>query len=218
MNLYLDTETIPAQRPDMIAWLSARALAKGTDPGATDKTYRDTSLSPVLGELAVVSLAIDDSEPITFVRDMGDPMGERALVSRVCQELRDIDTGTQFARNLRHLVAHNAAFDRTVLRTRAMVHGERLPPQVHALALKPWDSPWYCTMDALKGAGPSTSLDAACIAFNVGLPKGDIDGSKVWDAVLQGRIDEVAAYCADDVRRVRAVYRAIMAVTERGTR
>jgi hypothetical protein len=40
-----------------------------------------------------------------------------------------------------------------------------------------------------------------------GLPgKGGVDGSMVAGMVRAGRIDEVAAYCADDVRRVRAIY------------
>jgi len=207
--LYIDTETIPAQRPDVVAWMAARALAKGESPEDSAKTYRASSLSPVLGELAVVSMAIGDNEPITYARDMASPTGERDLVVRVCQDLVDIYEEDRIHR----IVAHNAAFDRTVLRTRAMVHGVRLPYGVHALNLKPWDSPWWCTQEALradyKGAA---SLDAACVAFGVPLLKGDIDGSKVWDAICAGRIDEVAAYCADDVRRVRAVYQRIMGV------
>jgi hypothetical protein len=213
LNLYIDTETIPAQRPDVVAWMAAKALAKGESPEDSNKTYRASSLSPVLGELAVISFAIDDNEPITFVRDFSDPDGERALVSRFAQEMRDLsdDTGG-FARSLARIVAHNAAFDRTVLRTRAMVHGVALPPQIHALTMKPWDSPWFCTAEVLRVDRQGASLDAACVALGVGLPKGDIDGSKVWDAICAGRIDDVAAYCADDVRRVRAVYQRIMGV------
>lgn len=208
-ELFLDVETVPAQRGDVLAWLAARALARGTSPEDTDREYRATSLSPVLGELAVVSYALDDGEPFTFVRDFSSPTGERDLVRRVAEDLRDLDE----ERRIRRIVAHNAAFDRTVLRTRAMVHGERLPYGVHAINLKPWDSPWWCTMEALKADYKDrVSLDAACVAFGVPLLKGDIDGSKVWDAICAGRIDEVAAYCADDVRRVRSVYRKIMGV------
>lgn len=208
--IYLDTETIPAQRPDVVAWMAAQSLAKRESPADVDKTYRASSLSPTLGELAVVSYALDDNDPITYVRDMSSPTGERDLVRSVAENLRDLDEEIR----IRRIVAHNAAFDRTVLRTRAMVHGVRLPYGVHALNIKPWDSPWYCTLEALRTDYRSgASLDAACVAFGVGLPKGDIDGSKVWDAICAGRIDEVAAYCADDVRRVRAVYRAIMGIT-----
>jgi 3'-5' exonuclease len=208
--IYLDVETIPAQRPDVVAWMAARALAKGESPEDSAKTYRASSLSPVLGELAVVSLAMDDGEPLTWARNMASPTGERDLIDVVASELRAIHDDCRVSR----VVAHNAAFDRTVLRTRAMVHGIKLPYWAHALNLKPWDSPWWCTMEALRADFKGgVSLDAACVAFGVPMLKGDIDGSKVWDAICAGRIDEVAAYCADDVRRVRAVYQRIMGVT-----
>ena len=53
-------------------------------------------------------------------------------------------------------------------------------------------------------------MDRLCRAL--GLPqKGDeigedIDGSKVWDFVQAGRLDDVATYCCGDVERVREVY------------
>lgn len=222
MNLYTDTETCPPiPGSPAFLWMAQKSLAKGETPEQAEKAHRAAALSPVLGELAVFSLAIDQSEPFTLVRDFDDPEGERALVARVCREFRDMDKEMQFARNLQHLVAFNAPFDRGVIRTRAMKYGEKLPVSIHALGLKDWDrqNPWFCAMDALKASfGDRVSLDAACVAFDIPLPKGDIDGSKVWDYILQGLIAKVAAYCADDVRRVRAVYRAIMGVTERGVR
>ena len=50
------------------------------------------------------------------------------------------------------------------------------------------------------------SLNKLCQVLNIE-QKGDIDGSKVWQAVRDGRIDEVAEYCAKDVERVRAIYK-----------
>lgn len=208
--IFLDVETVPAQRADVVAWMAARALAKGIEPDAADKEYRASSLSPLLGELAVVALAIDDNEPITLVRDFTDPDGEAKLCAAVGAELGGLyDDGV-----LTQLVAHNAAFDRTMLRTRCAVHGVKLPYKVHGIHVKPWDGVWVCTMDLLRIDWKShASLDAACVAFGVPLLKGDIDGSKVWDAIVAGRIDDVAAYCADDVRRVRAVYKKITGIT-----
>lgn len=207
--IFLDVETVPAQRPDVVAWMAARALAKGIEPAAADKEYRDSSLSPLLGELAVVALAIDDNEPITFTRDFSDPNGEAKLCADVGAEFRGLyDDGV-----LTQIIAHNAAFDRTMLRTRCAVHGVKLPYKVHGIHIKPWDGVWVCTMDLLRIDWKShASLDAACVAFGVPLLKGDIDGSKVWDAIVAGRIDDVAAYCADDVRRVRAVYKKLMEI------
>jgi hypothetical protein len=223
MNLYIDTETIPTQRDDLKAYIFAKqAMKAAQDPepdpvkarNAAQAAYRDTSLSSTMGELAVVSIAIDDNEPITFTRRWPFTIEtERELVDAVATELRGTLETVGARRNLRHIVAHKADFDRTMLRTRAMVHGVKLPHEIHALGLKPWDSAWFCTHDALKlDYRDHVSLDSACLAFGVGLPKGDIDGSKVWEAIQAGRLDQVAAYCADDVRRVRAIYRAITAV------
>ena len=50
------------------------------------------------------------------------------------------------------------------------------------------------------------SLNKLCQVLNIE-QKGDIDGSKVWQAVQDGRIDEVAEYCSKDVERVRAIYK-----------
>ena len=209
MIVYLDVETVPAQRPEVVSWMATRALAKGTEPKNADKEYRASSLSPLLGELAVVSLALDDNEPLTWKRDFTDPQGEAKLCEAVAFELGALyDDGC-----LSQIVAHNAEFDRTMLRTRCAIHGVKLPYKVHALRIKPWDSVWICTMEMLRSDRKSyASLDAACVAFGVPLLKGDIDGSKVWDAICEGRLDDVAAYCADDVRRVRAVYKKLMAV------
>lgn len=38
---------------------------------------------------------------------------------------------------------------------------------------------------------------------------GDIDGSKVWDAVQDGRLDVVIDYCAGDVERLRCAHRRL---------
>lgn len=210
MIVYLDVETVPAQRPEVVSWMATRALAKGTEPKSADKEYRASSLSPLLGELAVVSLALDDNEPLTWTRDFTDPQGEAKLCEAVAFELGALyDDGC-----LSQIVAHNAEFDRTMLRTRCAVHGVKLPYKVHALRIKPWDGIWVCTMDLLRIDWKShASLDAACVAFGVPLLKGDIDESKVWDAIVAGCIDDVAAYCADDVRRVRAVYKKITGIT-----
>ena len=42
----------------------------------------------------------------------------------------------------------------------------------------------------------------------------EIDGSKVWDFVQAGRIDEVAEYCEADVERVRQVHRRLTFVRD----
>lgn len=203
---FLDTETIASRRIDVQQHIAAKhldpdELVKAAKKAATE--LEKTSLSGLFGELAVLSFARDDDEPITGVRNMADPMGERELLRWFADQ-----PGIDAAR----IVAHNAEFDRLMIRHRAIVHGVKLPKVYMASDVKPWESRWRCTMalwcDSRAGR---VSLDDLCLAL--GLPgKQGIDGSMVNAMVAAGRIDEVAAYCADDVRRVRAVYQRIMGV------
>ena len=202
MITYLDTETVPSGRVDVAAHFAAKHfdaedLTKAAK--AATKDLEKTSLSGLFGELAVISWANDDDEPCTLVRNFHRPDGEREMLEAFAD--CDIDGDT--------IVAHNAEFDRSMLRQRAIVHGVKLPKRYSATDVKPWESAWVCTMalwtDSRTGR---VSLDDLCLAL--GLPgKGGVDGSMVADMVRSGRLDEVAAYCADDVRRVRAIYKKI---------
>lgn len=203
---YLDTETISSRRVDVQAHIAAKHYDPEDVVKAAKKAAAElekTSLSGLFGELAVISWAPDDDEPITLTRNMDDPNGERELL-RWFADCNSIDA--------HRIVAHNADFDRLMIRHRAIVHGVKLPKIYMAHDVKPWESQWRCTMalwcDSRSGR---VSLDDLCLAL--GLPgKDGVDGSMVDGMVRAGRIDEVAAYCADDVRRVRAVYQKIVGV------
>lgn len=205
MIVYLDTETVPSSRVDVAAHYAAKHydaddLTKAAKAAAKD--LDKTSLSGLFGELAVISWANDDNEPCTLVRNFHRPDGEREML----EAFADCDVEGDA------IVAHNAEFDRSMIRQRAIVLGVALPKRYAATDAKPWESVWQCTMalwtDDRRGR---VSLDDLCLAL--GLPgKGGVDGSMVADMVRSGRIDEVAAYCADDVRRVRAIYKRIKGI------
>ena len=63
------------------------------------------------------------------------------------------------------------------------------------------------------GVGNRVSLAKLCKVFGLDA-KGseigeEIDGSKVWDFVKDGRIEDVARYCEGDVERTRQVYKRL---------
>ena len=202
MIIYFDTETVPSSRVDVAAHFAAKHydaddIAKAAKAAAKD--LDKTSLSGLFGELAVISWANDNDEPCTLVRNFHRPDGEREMLEAFAD--CDIDGDT--------IVAHNAEFDRSMIRQRAIVHGVKLPKRYSATDVKPWESAWQCTMalwtDSRQGR---VSLDDLCLALS--LPgKNGVDGSMVAGMVRAGRIVEVAAYCADDVRRVRNIYKKI---------
>lgn len=60
-------------------------------------------------------------------------------------------------------------------------------------------------MWSLLTYGERTKLDD--IAKFLGISgKGDIDGSKVYDLFLEGRLDEICDYCKDDIELTRKIY------------
>lgn len=203
--LYLDIETIPARNPDVLARVTKLAEKKAAlDPKITvDEEVRRTALDAVAGEVVVIAAAIDDGEVRTWARDMTLDDGEAQLLRRFTTAL----AGRSFT-----LVGHNVLdFDRRFLRQRGIVHGVRMPP-LFTREVKPWESDVVAdTMRLWCGDHRGrVSLDALATAFGL-QGKGDVDGSMVADMVAEGRIADVAAYCADDVRMVREVYKHLIA-------
>ena len=227
----LDIETIPGQAAAVLEALRADAEAEKAecrapanykddakiaehiaaqhaviDAAVMDK-WRKTSFDGAYGQIAVVSFAIDGGEPVKVYRDDWQaPGAETGLL----EELRDtmherLNPKTELAAQI---IGHNvSAFDLRFLVQRSIILGVKPHPVLaRAAACKPWETDRvFDTMVQWAGVGNRISLDKLCKAL--GLPgKGEIDGSKVWDYVRDGRIAEVADYCADDVRKVWAVY------------
>lgn len=227
----LDIETIPGQAAAVLEALRADAEAEKAEcraPGnykdpekiaaniaeqhaaidaAVMEKWRKTSFDGAYGQIAVVSFAIDGGEPVKVYRDDWQaPGAETGLL----EELRDtmherLNPKTELAAQI---IGHNvSAFDLRFLVQRSIILGVKPHPVLaRAAACKPWETDRvFDTMVQWAGVGNRISLDKLCKAL--GLPgKGEIDGSKVWDYVQAGRIAEVADYCADDVRKVWAVY------------
>lgn len=53
------------------------------------------------------------------------------------------------------------------------------------------------------------SLDTLCTYFDIQTPKGEMDGSKVYDAYKEGRIEDIANYCNKDVEALIAVHNVL---------
>jgi predicted PolB exonuclease-like 3'-5' exonuclease len=77
-----------------------------------------------------------------------------------------------------------------------------------AIDAKPYDDVVLDTMVLWSGIRDYVSLDNLCFSLGIAT-KGDLDGSRVWDYVQDGRWQEVAEYCADDVERARLIYQRI---------
>ena len=220
--IYLDLETIPAQRPDVIAEIRATIKPPGNikkaesiaewmkteADAAVDEAYRKTGLDGAFGQICVIGLALDDAAPQTiWSADWQHPNCERELLEDFGHLLTDrIPLSAERAMCV---VGHNVAgFDLRYIVQRSIINNV-MPVRVIAAAAqaKPWETDKvYDTMVQWVGLGKSISLDKLCKALSVPTPKSDITGATVWDAVQAGRIAEVADYCKRDVAATRAVH------------
>lgn len=214
-SLYIDIETLPTNRADIEAEIRAsvrppaqykkpesiEAWMKSEGVEAGEEAFRRTALDGSFGRVCVVGFALDE-EPVECLYGLD----ERELLEKVLLQF-EVLTANRFTTCV---VGHNVSgFDLRFLVQRFIVHGMRPPIAIaRAAQAKPWETEKvYDTMVQWAGVGNRISLDRLCKALSIESPKGDLDGSKVYDYVKAGRIVEVSDYCAKDVEAVRKVHR-----------
>lgn len=208
MNIYIDIETIPTQNTDLQSYVidtlkppanykSEEAIAKWFEQNKSEAVDK-TALDGAFGEIAVIGVSINDEPVEVFYReDWQNPEREADILTRFNNFLREkankCNTVPQF-------IGHNIVkFDDRFIFQRSVIND--VQPYYKANKLNTYD-----TMTEWAGYGGTVSLDKLCKVLGIE-QKGDIDGSKVWEYIQAGKINEVAEYCAKDVERVRQIYK-----------
>lgn len=232
MNLYIDIETIPTQRQDVCDWLEESMrdeLTLALESVCAPSNYKDaekiaefcankkaalqsefldklrtkiesTGLDGAFGQVFCIGWALDGGAVTTAYG-----MNEQAVLRDFAKMLR-IPASELFTSTV---IGHNvSAFDLRFLTQRYIVNGIKPPLAIgRAAEAKPWEKEKvFDTMVQWAGPGGRIGLDKLCMALSVPSPKGELDGSKVWEWVQAERYDEVARYCERDVEAVRAVH------------
>lgn len=205
-TVYVDVETIPTMRPDVMARIAAKHL-DDKDPEKTrkkvDEEHRKTSLDGTFGELVCICWAVDDGAINYSYRALG---GSEHDVLRDFTFAMDDLANKVGADNILY-IAHNADFDRLFLTKRMTVHRLYGPPGLAPRGEKPWDLQWQCTMRTWCDT-PQGRISLADLALALSLPVGkdDLPGSEVYDAMLRGEHERVRMHCERDVELVRQVW------------
>ena len=217
-NLFLDIETIGAVRQDVREFIantikppatiklpaSLEKWHKESKPEAVEEAIAKTGLDGAFGQIVVIGYGFDDADEPGAIYGLQ----EDVVLDRFNEMLHEHFGPSMYSAVT--VVGHNVAnFDLRFLYQRYVVNGIRPHPIINvAVNAKPWDSTKvFDTMVQFAGVGNRISLDKLCMALTIASPKGEMDGSMVSQAVADGRLEEVAAYCKRDVVATRECYR-----------
>lgn len=216
MIITFDIETIPTQCSDVVARLAKTVKAPSNYKdeekiqayiAEKQKTVADnTCLNGAYGEILSIACAIDDLEPQVFcIDDLTFPDREKTILTLF---FLYIEEHYRVNRDLPPTwVGHNIVnFDIRFIYQRCIIN--QVKPFAHfPINKKPWDKAIFDTMTQWAGEKNAIRLDDLCFALSIPTPKTDLDGSKVWEYVQAGKINEVSEYNRQDVIATRAVYR-----------
>lgn len=212
-QLFIDIETIATSSPEVRQYVGKHIRPPGNikkpesidkwwkeeAPALIDESVQKTALDGAFGQVVCFGFATVKTEPECFAS-----LDEPSLLFRIAKVLNT--TYSEWGLTTQ-IVGHNVHWDCRFLYQRFIVN-KIDPPEVlrRAIKSKPWDQMVFDTMIEWAGTKDRVSLDKLCMALGVKSPKNGIDGSMVGEYIKAGKINEVAVYCADDVRAVKEIY------------
>lgn len=220
MFIYLDIETIPTQRPDLQDFVAGELKAPSNykDPEKIaayiaenkEKAIADTGLDGAFGEIICIGWAINDGEPSCIGRlpEASEADLLREFFSRLSDEIdRSFEDPHERGRFPVWVGHYITGFDLRFLWQRCVVNQVK-PGVMIPYDAKPWGDRVFDTKTEWTGLNKTGrgSLDAISRALGYA-GKGDMDGSKVWDAIKAGNLAEVMEYCKADVNKARLLHK-----------
>lgn len=218
MEITIDLETIPTQRADLKELIFKDISPPGNitkpesiekwiaekKPAVIEEKYRATALNGAYGEIVCIGWAFGDEEPQCLYRDLHE--SEEAILYEFSKIVYDKVFGVKGQPQILKWIGHYlSGFDLRFLWQRYVINKHQ-PLFKIPYDAKPWADNIFDTKIEWTGlTGKGGKLDEICRIFGYE-GKGDIDGSKVWDYVKAGKIEEVAEYCKDDVIKSRLIY------------
>ena len=169
-------------------------------PEVAEFNWRKEALDGAKGEVWSIAWSVDEKMYQLDRGPLGELENESKFLVRFYAMLENQLTN-EHSHNAQQMfsIGHNVPFDLKFLFHRSVILGVK--PCVDL----PFDGyhgcDYYCTSKAWAGVRDRISLDNLCKALGLS-GKGDIDGSKVWDALVDGRHKDVAEYNIDDVQKV----------------
>ncbi len=213
MNITIDLETIPS--PTRPAPSDIKAPANYKDPekiaayqaAGVEDEWRRQALHPLKGRILCIAWAIEDEEPRVIGPGDRDESGLVRAFATALYGAMPVNERTYPLSSVRWIGHNVSEFDLVWLKLRALKY--RSTWLAGCINLDRYKGNFEDTMQLMGGYRDKFSLDDACRFFGLGGKTEGLDGSKVCDFWQAGKYETIAAYCKDDVRLARALYRAL---------
>lgn len=219
MNIYFDIETLPNQdasyREKVANEIKPPATMKKAETiaewvanekeNAINEAVLKTSFDGGRGSICCIGWAIDDGDVQSITGDESYIL--QAFFGAINAARKEVFRYST-VKVEPVFVGHNvSAFDLRFLFQRAIVNKIK-PPTCIPFNAKSWDSSIFDTMTYWAGYGNRVSLATLCDIFGIESDNTHT-GADVYPMYLDGKIEEIASYCHDDVRITREVYKRL---------
>jgi hypothetical protein len=198
-RIFLDIETLPPAE-------CGHPGCNGRDP-CEDEEYRKLALKAEQGRVLCVGLIVEQNGSIVQQGVLGRDrctlrfhLDEHKILCGLWKQFEGFDV----RRDL--VIGHNLFdFDLLFLLKRSIVHQVRPPVQLSFARYR--SQPVFDTMrEWEKWAYARISLNDLARALNLKSSKGELDGSRVYEAFMKGHHVPIADYCLKDVQLTREIY------------
>ena len=215
-RIFLDIETLPpdenvrgvvAQQVHLDQAKKKKPVTDDVIKQLADKQFRDLSLHAEQGRLLTIGLIVEQDGRIIHHgllgcnRKTGEfHLNEAQTLKAFWRLLKDFNPNRDL------FIGHNIFdFDLLFLFKRSVVH--RIKPSIDISFRRYQRQPIFDTMWEWSHWQHRISLEDLAVTLKIESSKqSDMNGSKIYDAFIEGRYSDIALYCMRDVECMREVY------------
>ena len=202
-------------------WAEREAVSEEDAEKSLENIKRGLPFSPFLGEIVAIGMVDDKDQGAMYFRTDGPvqkeikDFEEKGIQYRVGSEKEILERFWEVAKNYNAFVTFNGrGFDAPFLMIRSAVNGIR--PSRNLMPNRYLSSQKYgpqhidlADQFTFYGANRRSSLHMSLMAFGIESSKGgEVSGEEVPQAFSDGKYEEIARYCMDDVFATRKLFEA----------
>lgn len=220
--IFIDIETIPEQPEEKAKariaesikppsamkvvktisdWENGIGKYAGAKESAVEAAYLKTSFDGFRGSIISAAMIIDDN---IFTLSRSQFPEERDLLAAIVLRIQHDTERKDSLSSQPYFIGHNIKFDLKFLWRRCVALD--INPEFKLPFKGRHGKDYFCTMEECTEYKELLSQNNLCDILGFEKKPGGMDGSKVWQAYQDGKIDEIESYNRYDVQTVQDIY------------